>query len=159
MFEWQNVILMYTGYLAENSLRLCMRKKCGYMTVFTQGRSSRSGRPDHFFARPLFRPTTTTIVKQCQKCPECRILHPSFKKIPGQIPPPGPPGRTTANGGATRLSHVVTTSSSIPVVRLNTYCQIVTGAEDCLLLWELFLHPRLVVTRWTVCCCLWLSLE
>ena len=38
----------------------------------------------------------------CQKCPECRILHPNFKIFTGH---PGPPsGRTTSNDGATRLT-------------------------------------------------------
>ena len=62
-----------------------------------QGRSSRSGRSG--FGRTTFSPDHDHHVKQCQKCPECRILHPNFENITGG----DPPGRTTANGGAMRL--------------------------------------------------------
>ena len=49
-------------------------------------------------AGPLF------FLTQCQKCPECRMLHPNFKIFSrGRTGPRTPYSQTTSNGGATRL--------------------------------------------------------
>ena len=74
-------------------------------------------------AGPLF-------LTRCEKCPQCRILHPNFKISPWDNPPPpprNPSGRTTSNGNATRLqfqtANIKTVTAIVVVVVSITQVQ------------------------------------